>query len=76
MSEKAVKKIPLMTARKICGYTQDQAAEAIGTSNGSVARWENDNSTMPAKRFAQMAELYKTPINEIYIGRLKDYNNK
>ena len=47
----------LRAARKSLGYNQTQLAEALGSSQGAVTRWERKIDSPPVSAFGMLARL-------------------
>jgi Zn-dependent peptidase ImmA (M78 family)/DNA-binding XRE family transcriptional regulator len=52
----------LREARENCGYTQEQAAEAIGASRTAIVHTEAGRRVPSTLEIADLAEMYKKPI--------------
>ena len=67
----------LKQARLEQGLTEEELAEAIGTTKVSISRWENDSSKKPSQRFYQklLKTLKKQSIQELGFG-LEDEEQK
>ncbi len=55
----------LAEARKACGKTQQDAAEALGVARTSVTAIEKGQRRIQARELAQLAQLYGRPVNEL-----------
>lgn len=60
-------KISLEAARINAGYTQVQAAQAIGVEKNTICRWEKGKTQPKADQFKKLVKLYDVPINMIAI---------
>ena len=57
--------------------TQEQLADAIGSTNKTVSRWETGAYLPPVEMLLILSDFYKVSINEILVGhRLTDSNFK
>lgn len=63
----------LVACRVQAGYTQKEAAKAIGVAEQTIIRWENGSSA-PKMEYAQkLSELYQIPL--AYMDWTKDGNS-
>ena len=60
----------LEVARQLRGYTQKEAAELIGISQGKLSKAENQMQTLPIGVFDKVAEVYDLPTSFFY--RIED----
>lgn len=56
----------LEVARQLRGYTQKEAAELIGISQGKLSKAENQMQTLPLDVFNRVSEIYDLPISFFY----------
>jgi len=54
------------------GYTQGEAAELLGISRATLARWEVDSRLMPIPYIDKFEELYQFPRDYTYYGLADD----
>nr|WP_309101108.1 helix-turn-helix transcriptional regulator [Fredinandcohnia onubensis] len=52
-------------------FSQIQVAQAIGISENSLSRYENDVRTPKKEILYKFAELYEVPVSDIIGGTLK-----
>lgn len=57
----------IKAARVNAGYTQKQAAQALGVSETTVIKWEKGTSVPLADKFVEMCRLYNVPMDEILL---------
>lgn len=57
----------IKAARVNAGYTQKQAAQALGVSETTVIKWEKGTSIPLADKFVEMCRLYNVPMDEILL---------
>ncbi|NLH63213.1 MAG: helix-turn-helix domain-containing protein [Erysipelotrichaceae bacterium] len=55
----------LLTLRKLHHYSQEAAAEKIGVSRQSLAKWENGESVPDVEKCVRMAELYQISLDDL-----------
>ena len=60
-------KKPMKILRLTKGLTQEQAAKALGVSRVTIWKWEAHKGYPSIKKLAQMAELYKAPLDSFLI---------
>lgn len=58
-------KMSLAAVRINAGYTQKDAAKALGISNGTLCSWENGVTFPPADMIPKICELYGVPYDQI-----------
>lgn len=51
--------------RKAAGYTQMEAAKALGVTDAAVNQWETGKTMPTAKRLAEVAKLYNCTADEL-----------
>ena len=54
-----MEKMTMKALRINAGLTQRDVAKAIGTTTGTLCRWERGYTVPPFDKMAQLAELYK-----------------
>lgn len=57
--------IQLKAARVNAGYTQAEAAKALGISKGTLLNYEKYRTKPDIELSKQIAQLYKTTVDEI-----------
>lgn len=62
-------KITLKAARVNAGLTQKGAAELLGVHFLTVAKYEKDSSKIPFSLAEKASEVYKMPIECLYLGK-------
>lgn len=60
-------KFTMRALRINAGLTQEQAAKALGVSRVTIWKWEAHKGYPSIKKLAQMAELYKAPLDSFLI---------
>lgn len=60
-------KFTMRALRINAGLTQEQAAKALGVSRVTIWKWEANKGYPSSKKLAQMAELYKAPLDSFLI---------
>lgn len=65
--------ISMEAARINAGYTQQKAGELFGVHYQTIAKWENDNSTMPFEQIAKIPKIYGVPSQAIYFGSKNEF---
>lgn len=58
----------LAQLRKEQGLTQEQLAEALGTSNKTISRWETGSYLPPVEMLQLLSQRYGLTINELLQG--------
>ncbi len=58
----------LVTAREIAGYSQDEAAAAIGVSRVMLSYWESEKRRPNDSQLLALARLYRVALSEILSG--------
>lgn len=61
--------ISLKAARVNAELTQAEAGKAIGVRQETIGEWENGMRDIPYQKFAKLAELYKIPMQNIFLPR-------
>ena len=56
----------LAKRRKICGYTQQDMADALGVERGTVSMWEIGKTWPPARLLPLIADLLLCSIDDLY----------
>lgn len=51
--------------RKKCGFTQEQLAEAMGVSVGTVSKWESGNSYPDIEMVAALADFFQESVDAL-----------
>lgn len=59
--------------RKAQGISQGQIAQALDVSRQAVSKWENDLASPDTLKLIQLAELLKTEVEYLAIGRKSVY---
>lgn len=52
----------LVACRVQAGYTQKEAAKAIGVAEQTIIRWENGSSAPKMENAQKLSELYQIPL--------------
>lgn len=60
----------LAEARKNCGMTQNQAAQALFVSSQSISAWENGNTIPDTDRIPEIASLYGVTTDWLLSGKV------
>lgn len=68
-----VKQISLEAARALMGYTQKEAAEMFGVHYQTLAKWEEDSSSMKAKFIERIPAIYHVEKNSIFFGTKNEF---
>ena len=55
----------LFQARKKCGLSQEEAAEALGVSRQTISRWETDETLPDICQSQKLAALYHLSLDEL-----------
>ena len=63
----------LVACRAQAGYTQKEAAKAIGVAEQTIIRWENGSSAPKMEDAQKLSELYQIPL--AYMDWTKDGNS-
>lgn len=63
----------LVACRVQAGYTQKEAAKAIGVAEQTIIRWENGSSAPKMGDAQKLSELYQIPL--AYMDWTKDGNS-
>lgn len=61
-------RMTLAALRVRAGYTQEEAADHLGVSKATLAKWEQDSRLMSINRIEQLTHLYQVPDTGIYFG--------
>ena len=61
-------RMPLAALRVRAGYTQTEAAEKLGVSKGTLAKWEQNSLQIPMLHIEKIVHLYQVSQAGIYIG--------
>lgn len=65
-------KMPLAALRVRAGYNQTDAAEAVGVSKTTLAKWEQNSLSAPMFYIEKFVDLYQMPKEDIYFGHADD----
>ncbi len=57
----------IKAARVNAGYTQKQAAQALGVSETTVINWEKGTTVPLADKFVEMCRLYKVSMDDVFL---------
>lgn len=57
----------IRAARVNAGYTQKQAAQALGVSESTVIKWEKGSSVPLADKFVEMCQLYNVSMDDVFL---------
>jgi len=60
----------LLALREQRGWSQSQLAEAMGVTQGAVARWEKRSVVMSPEQIVQLAQVLKVSVQEL-LGEAK-----
>ena len=63
----------LEAARVNAGYNQREAGKLFGVHYQTIAKWENDNSTMPFDQIQKIPNIYGVPADCIYFGQRNEF---
>lgn len=58
--------------RKEAGMTQEQFAEKLGTSNGSISRWENGKTMPDISLFPFICQVLGISLTELLTGQIEE----
>ena len=56
--------------------SQNSAAKALGISEPTLRKWENDSSSLTFRDMQRIAELYKIPLDYIFFGPDNAFSEK
>ncbi len=62
----------LRTLRKEKGFTQEQLAQKLNTTNRTVSRWETGNNLPDISILIELAEFYGVELKDILAGEVKE----
>jgi transcriptional regulator with XRE-family HTH domain len=51
--------------RKALGLTQEQLAEAVGVTNVTICKWENDSTVPNATKLLKLSKALKCEVGEL-----------
>ncbi len=57
----------IKAARVNAGYTQKQAAQALGVSETTVIKWEKGTAVPLADKFVEMCRLYNVSMDDVFL---------
>lgn len=60
----------LRTARRLVGFTQQQAADEFNVSRGCIAQWEAATTAPEASRLPQIASFYRVSVGDLFCAGL------
>ncbi|MDO6634125.1 helix-turn-helix domain-containing protein [Bacillus thuringiensis] len=60
-------KITLRAARVNAGYKLVEAAEKFGINKDTLSKYEKDSSNIPRRFFIKIEEVYKIPVENIFL---------
>ncbi|MFJ6924340.1 MAG: helix-turn-helix transcriptional regulator [Limosilactobacillus mucosae] len=56
--------------------SQNSAAKALGISEPTLRKWENDSSSLTFRDMQRIAELYSIPLDYIFFGPDNAFSEK
>lgn len=69
-------KVSLKAARVNANMLQSDVAEKLGVSKESVANWENGKTAPRSTMLVRLCDLYKIPIDAIFLPIKFDENER
>lgn len=66
--------ITLKAARVNLGWTLKDAAPHFGIRHETLAKYEFDSTNVPRTFFSKVESVYGVPMENIYFGKLTDFN--
>lgn len=66
----------IKTARKNCGYTQDELACILSVSTVEIKTWENDKSIPTDRQLVFLSQVLDIPINRLINGNVTRENGQ
>ena len=63
----ALYQISLEAARVNAKLSQREVAEAMKVNVGTISNWENGKTSLSAEQFKNLCELYKCPMDIIFL---------
>ncbi|MBR7928247.1 helix-turn-helix transcriptional regulator [Aerococcaceae bacterium zg-ZUI334] len=58
----------LKSARVNAGLTMKEASNLIGVHHQTISKYEKDSSDIPLSLLHRMSEIYRMPIDNIFLG--------
>jgi transcriptional regulator with XRE-family HTH domain len=68
--------ITLKAARVNLGWTLKDAAPNFGIRHETLAKYEFDSTNVPRSFFSRVESVYGIPLENIYFGKLEDFDKK
>lgn len=68
--------ITLKAARVNLGWTLKDAAPHFGIRHETLGKWENDSTNVPRSFFDKVGRVYGIPTENIYFGKLEDFEKQ
>jgi transcriptional regulator with XRE-family HTH domain len=65
--------ITLRAARVNCGLTLKDVSSKVGKSEATIAKYENDSTSIPRDLMEALCALYGAPKEIIFFGRESDF---
>lgn len=66
--------ISLAAARVNAGMTQEDAAKALNVGKQTIVSWEKGTSEPKMSQSRALSELYKMPLDNIFLPQKSNYN--
>lgn len=63
----------LEAARHNAGYSQMEAAQALGIHYQTLASWEKDSSKVGYSEMNSLSKLYRIPKNNLFFGNKNEF---
>lgn len=68
-------KITLRAARTNAGYSAKEVGEKIGKHSQTILNYEKDSSDIPRGLLIELSEIYRYPIDFIFLGKTYGLNS-
>lgn len=68
-----VVKLTLEACRKNAGLTLREASKYFGINYQTLSKYENDSTNLPFKLISNMSEVYRIPVNNIFLGKKSEH---
>lgn len=66
--------LTIKAARVNCNLTLIQASQQLGINKDTLSRLERNSTDISISLVQKMSKLYHVPIDQLYFGKLEDFN--
>jgi len=77
MDEKSQNQLMTLAALRVrAGYSQADAANRLGVSKVTLAKWEADSRSISINQIEHIKKLYRVSYDDIYFGNSKELSDQ